>query len=229
MSPSRSSLVLIAACSIGCASAREEPTENNNGPMDAAMSSGSDARLVDAQSLDASGSSTSPDSGPSSGCAFTGVLATWTFTNEAGNQASTAAGSSATGVTATAVQRSAGLTPVSGANSINSSSWPTAATADATKYYTFSVTPPVSCMLAITTLEIDAKASGTGPATASAGTSIDAFAQKTTLSTSAPGTITLNTNPTTNAVEVRVYGYSAGAAGGTLRLQTALTINGSLQ
>jgi hypothetical protein len=223
---SRSTLLLIAACSIGCASAREEPIDN--GPLDAAMS-GSDARLVDAQSPDASGSSTGSDSGPTSGCAFAGVLATWTFTNEAGNQASTAVGSSATGVTATAVQRSAGLTPVSGANSINSSSWPTAATPDLTKYYTFSVTPPAGCMLAITTLAIDAKASGTGPAMASAGTSVDAFAQKTTLSTSAPGTITLNTTPTTNAVEVRVFGYSAGAAGGTLRLQTTLTIDGSIQ
>jgi hypothetical protein len=226
MSPSRSSLVLIATCSIGCASARDDLT--GNGPIDAALGSGSDAQLVDARSPDAGGSSTGGDTG-SSGCAFTGVLATWSFTNESGNQTSTAASSAATGVTATAVQRSAGLTPVTGSSSINSSGWPTVATLDATKYYTFSVTPPASCMLAITTLAIDAKASGTGPAMASAATSADAFTQTTALSTSAPGTITLNTNPTTNTVEVRVYGYDASGAMGTLRLQTALTLSGSLQ
>lgn len=225
-------LLLIAACSIGCATARDP--SNADGEKDASVGgNGSDAAempgMHDAQMLDAGMSSTGTDSGPTSGCAFSGELATWAFTTEAGTQASTASASAATGVTASPLQRAAGLTPVSGQNSINSSGWATAAAADAAKYYTFSITPPANCMIAITTIAIDAKASGTGPSTASAGTSSDAFAQKTTLSTSAPGTITLGTTPTSNAVEVRVYGYSAGSANGTLRLQGTLTVNGSLQ
>jgi hypothetical protein len=215
-----SSLFLIAC--VGCASARDEA----DGKQDAAIG----GSLDDASSLDANGSSAGSDSGTTGGdCAFSGALATWSFTGETGTQASTAASASATGVTASALARSAGLTAVSGLSSINSSNWPTAAQLDATKYYAFSITPPASCMIAITTIEIDAKSSGTGPASAVAATSIDAYTQTTSVSTTAPETITLNTTATASPIEVRVYGFSATGVNGTLRLQQAVTVNGTIQ
>ena len=219
MSLFRSSLLLIAWCA-GCASAREEIA---NDKADAAVGGGSDARDPDA------GQVTGTDSGSTGGCAFSGVLATWTFSGETGNQASTAAASSATGVTASVVQRSATLTAVSGANSINASNWPAAAARDTAKYYTLTITPPATCMVALTTAAIDAKASGTGPASAVVSTSVDAFAQTVAVSTAAAGTVTLSTSPTSNAIELRVYGYAATGTAGTLRLQTTLTINGTIQ
>lgn len=219
MSRCCSSLLLIAC--VGCASARDEA----DAKQDAAVGGSVD----DASSLDASGSSTGTDSGTSGGCAFSGALATWTFTSETGNQASTAASASATGVTASVVARSPGLTAVSGQNSINSSNWPTTAQLDTMKYYTLSITPPASCMVAITTVAIDARASGTGPASAVAATSVDAFVQTTSVSTTAPGTITLDTSPTASPVELRVYGYAATGVNGTLRLQQTLTVNGTIQ
>src|SRR4051812_12191031 len=128
----RSSLLWIVAFGTGCAMARENP----NARVDAAGSGGgSDARGLDGSS--SAGIDAGTDSGGSTGCAFSGALATWTFTTEAGSQASTAASSTSHGVTASGVQRSTGLTAVSGQNSINSSGWPTAATVDTTKYYTF--------------------------------------------------------------------------------------------
>src|SRR5256885_14545683 len=65
---------------------------------------------------DAPSSIHSPDAPPASGCAqaFTGVLATWSLTGAAGNQASSAASSTATGVTAGALTRSAGPAPAPG-------------------------------------------------------------------------------------------------------------------
>ena len=133
----------------------------------------------------------------------------------------------ATGITAGAVQRAAALTAVSGANSINSSSWPTAAQADATKYYALTIAPPSGCMLSLTALAIDAKASGTGPAAAAVATSLDAFAQLVTISTSAASTPAV-TATHGGPIELRVYGYSASAAAGTLRLQGTLSVQGSL-
>src|SRR6185503_5794761 len=66
---------------------------------------------------------------------FNGTLATFDFTNEPGNQTSTAASSTAAGVSAGALARSSALTAVSGASSINASNWTTASKLDATRYY----------------------------------------------------------------------------------------------
>jgi hypothetical protein len=207
-----------------CASAREQPqvadAANDKSRSDAAQHADAAVQPADAKA----------DAPPSGSCAspFTGVLATYSFTGATGNQASTAASATATGMTAGPISRSAGLTAVSGATSINSSNWPLSATLDPTKYYALSVTPPAGCTLSLTSAAIDAKSSSTGPATASVATSADNFAAAVTISTSAPSTPTLAVTNATGAIEIRVYGYSASATAGTLRLQNTLTVSGSL-
>lgn len=171
------------------------------------------------------------DSPPSSGaCAmpFTGTLATWSFTGEAGTQAMTAVTTKANGITAGAVTRATTLTAVSGAGSINSSNWPLTATRDATKHYAFTITPPAGCELLITGAAIDARASGTGPASAQIATSTDGFTAAAMVSTAAAGNVAF-TATANGMIELRVYGYAATATGGTFRLQNMLSVTGELK
>ncbi len=202
---------------VGCASAGEESTSS---PIDAAIK-----RDAAVDSSNGSGSNGSNTSNP---CAFSGVLATYAFAGETGSQTQTVATTMATGVTADPIKRAATVTATSGANSINSTNWSTAAQVDLTKFYTFSITPPSGCTMTISTIAIDVKSSGTGPATGALATSSDNFATFKSVSTGTPSTVTASV--TSNAMlEVRVYGYGASSTGGTMRVQSTLTINGTLQ
>lgn len=205
-------VVVLAA---GCATAGgEERSEGDaNIPADAAV-----AVVVDARA----------DTAPANPCAFTGVLASYAFAGESGNQAQTGAASTATGVTAGAVKRAATLTATSGAASINASGWPTAAQVDLTKFFTFTITPKTGCTMAVTSVAIDVKSSATGPATGALAASSDNFATFKTVSTGTPSTPAL-TVTTTAPLEVRVYGYGASSTSGTMRVQGTLTVNGSMQ
>jgi hypothetical protein len=170
------------------------------------------------------------DSGTSTGsCSFTGALAAYDFTGESGDQTSTTATSTAPGVAAGNVKRAGTLTAVSGADSINASGWATASHADTTKYYTLSVTPPSGCSLDITSISIDTSASGSGPSTGAVATSEDSFGAMTTFTTGATHNNTLSVSGSTSAVEIRIYGYSASSSAGTMRMQSTLTVTGSLK
>ena len=171
-----------------------------------------------------------PDAPPSSGCThtFTGVLATWNLASETGSQTSTAASSTATGVTAGGLTRSSSLTAVSGAGSINSSNWATTSTVDATKYYTFTVSPPSGCKLALSSAAIDVSHSTAGPASGAIATSSDNFANKTSISTGAAATPSLVVAGGTAQLEIRVYGWAATQTTGTMRIQNTLSVSGSL-
>ena len=160
---------------------------------------------------------------------FSGVLATWTFSGDTGSQATTASASSATGMTAGAIARAAGLTSSSGANSMNSTNWGTASTRDTTKYYTVTITPPSGCQLDLSAAAIDAKASGSGPMAAVVATSADTFTQTASMSTSVASTPTLAVTGATGAIELRIYGYAASSASGTMRLQNTLSVTGALR
>lgn len=189
-----------------------------------------DANDDEGELADAPRTSSTPDAPPASSCAqaFTGVLATWTLTGQAGNQASTPASATAPGVTAAALTRSAGLTAVSGADSINASGWPTANMADLTKYYSFAVTPPAGCSLAISSVSIDLARSGTGPALGALATSSDNYAQQILVSTNTASTPSLVASGGTMQLQIRIYGYMASSAAGTLRLENTLSLTGSL-
>jgi hypothetical protein len=165
--------------------------------------------------------------------ATTGVLATWAFAGATGNQASQPAASMATGVTAGELTRSSDLVAESGADSINSSAWPTAATLDVTQgYYTASLTPPAGCTLSLTSASITGRASGSGPANAVVGTSADTFAATTAITVSATDTTStpaLAVSDAAAVIEVRIFGYAATSSSGTFRLDGTLTLSGSLQ
>lgn len=172
-----------------------------------------------------------PDASTSGTCAmpFSGALATWSFSSQPGSQSGTAASATAPGITASALTRSTGLTSASGANSINASHWATSAQRDPTKYYTFTITPPSGCSISLSSLSIDALSSSTGPAAAAVATGADGFTQLAQVSSKAPSTPPLAVNSASGAVEIRIYGYSAGGASGTMRIQNSLVLMGALQ
>ncbi|HEY2367742.1 MAG TPA: hypothetical protein VGH87_15200 [Polyangiaceae bacterium] len=168
------------------------------------------------------------DSGTNTACTFSGTLVTYDFTGEPGNQTSTKATSSATNVTAGAISRATSLTASSGVDSINSSNWTTASKLDTTRYYTFTLTPQSSCTLDVTKLSITTKTSSTGPVNGSIATSDDGFAATTSFTPNTTATASLSVNGATGAVEVRVYGFGASGVGGTMRVDTTLTVSGAL-
>jgi hypothetical protein len=215
-------LVLTVSC-VGCATAIDPRISPGDARPDGLVET-HDAQLVDSMRVDGA----LPD-GNSSGCGFSGVLATWTLTGASGSQASTAASAMAPGVTAGAISRSSGLTAASGTGSINSSNWATGAQPDSMKYYTVSIAAPAACALQVTSLSVDVKASGTGPTKAAFATSADGFAQTGAISTTAPSTPSTSITGTNGSLEIRIYGYSAGGAIGTMRVQNTLSVTGTLQ
>ncbi len=160
---------------------------------------------------------------------FSGALVTFDFTGQAGSEASVTATTTAPGITGGVLARAAGLSAVSGANSINSSGWSTAAMADQTLYYTFSVTPAAGCTLSLASLAIQTTASGTGPAHFDVGTSVDNY---TALSTAYGGTstdtVTLSATAA-GAITIHVFGYAATGSSGTMRVEGTLSLTGSIE
>ena len=165
------------------------------------------------------------------GSGYSGALVTFDLSAQAGNETSVAATTSAKGVTGGALSRSAALTAVSGSGSINASGWATMATADATKYFTFTVTPAAGCTVTLTSLALDVKASSTGPTKGDVATSADAFATHTApaFAGTATPSVTLSGVSGSSAVEIRVYGYGASSSAGTLRIQNTMTLSGKIQ
>jgi hypothetical protein len=170
----------------------------------------------------------SPDTSSGGPCSFTGTIATFTLTGQTGDEASVAGTTSATGVTVGALTRSSALTAVSGTGSINSSGWALTANAGATKYYTFTVTPPTGCALTLTTMALDVKASATGPELGDVATSTDTFATHTaSFAATSTTNVTFSSVSGTAPIEVRIYGYEGLSASGTYRILTTLTVSGS--
>ncbi len=234
-------LVLLSACATGVSDEATGPSEDDDSGVIAAKDAGSSTFGNDAgstptkdsgttQTQDSGGTQTIDAGNNNNGCtSFQGTLASFDFTGEPGNQTSTAPSSSATGVTAGAISRASALTATSGQDSINASAWGTGAKLDTTRYYTFSLTPTAPCTLDVSSLAISTKASGTGPASAAVATSDDKFATTTTFAPNVAATPSVSVNGATGALEIRVYGYDASGTGGTFRVDTTLTVTGSLQ
>lgn len=178
-----------------------------------------------------SGVCTKGGTGPGGHCAMaaSGELASWDLTGQPGTQDATPAATTLAGVTAQPVTRSPSLSPSPGTDSISASNWPTAGQPDPASYYTLSLAAPSGCGLTLSSIMIDVKSSSTGPASAALSTSEDGFVQDLPVSTSAPGQLTLSITSTSGALELRVYGYSAAAATGTMRIQNALSITGAIE
>lgn len=201
----------LAAC------ATAAPSISNEGG-----NSGDDAQRVTTEDA------RSPDDAATSSCSFSGALATWDLSGQTGSEATVVATTMASGVTAGPVTRAAALTATAGSGSINSSNWPSSSALDPTKYYAFTLAPPTGCTIKLSTIAIDAKASGTGPASAVLATNVDAFVTTIPVSTSAASSPTITVTSSTN-LEIRLFGYSASATAGTLRVQNTLTVSGSLE
>ena len=202
----------------------------DGGGMDAdGVESGASDSAMEAGETDAG-----VDAGPvaDGGCAqhgYTGTLVTFDLSAQPGNEASAAATSTASGVSGGAIARAAALTAVGGTGSINASGWPAATSSDNLHYYTFTVTPAGACVLTLSSLALDVKASAAdGPKMVAVGTSADGFTARATLSGTATANVPLAGATGQGTLEVRIYGYSAPAAGGTLRVQNTLTVSGSL-
>jgi hypothetical protein len=239
-----SHLFVLLALSSGCATAAidddvapEQPGDDaaaaphadagSSTAKDAGFSLGNDSGGTTTEDA---GNTVSDSGNTNNGCtSFQGTLATFDFTGEPGNQTSTAPTSTASGVTAGAISRASSLTATSGQDSINASAWATTTKLDTSRYYTFTLTPSSPCTLDVSSLSITTKASSTGPASAAVATSDDAFAKTTTFAPNVTATPALSVNGATGAVEIRVYGYDASGAGGTMRVDTTLTVAGSLQ
>jgi len=229
----RCSVLFLAACATA---GGQQPGANSNGPgpdAGSAAAPGHDAAVdpdatVEPDAAPHPDAAVTPDA-PTNPCAYSGVLASWSLAGAPGSQGSTPAASSAPGVTATSLTRAATLTAVSGTGSMNSSNWPTAAQLDPTKYYTVSITPPSGCTMSVSSIALDMKASSTGPASAAVATSTDSFAQTTAASPNAVSSPALTVIGATGAVEIRIFGYGATGATGTMRVQNTLQVSGSLQ
>jgi len=221
--------MLLSACAVG--GSADDTTPEDSGVVKDSGVPPKDASSQDASAQDSSAQDVAAFDAPiqetGNGCAFSGVLATYDFTGELGNQVSTPAKSTAPNVTAVAISRASVLTATAGADSLNSSNWATAANVNTNKYVTFSVAPTGSCTLDITQVSIATKSSGTGPTKVALATSVDAFAAMTTLTPNATSTPSLSITGATSAVEIRVYGWAASGAGGTMRVDTTLTVSGS--
>ena len=154
------------------------------------------------------------DSGSTCPSVINGTLATFDFAGALGTQASTPAKTMATGITA-------------GAISLNSTNWATGAL-DKARYVTFVITPDPKCTLDITSVTIDTLSSKTGPVAGDIGTDNDNFATTTAFVPGGSNVVKLSVNAATKAVEVRVYGHGGSSLGGTMRVQTILTVTGAL-
>lgn len=167
------------------------------------------------------------DSGSTCPSVMTGTLATFDFAGAIGTQASTPAKTMAPGITAGAISRSKVLVAAPGANSLNSVNWATGAL-DKTRYVTFTITPDPKCTLDITSVTIDTLSSKTGPTAGDIGTDNDNFAKTAAFVPGGSNVVKLSVNAATKVVEVRVYGHGASSIGGTMRVQTILTVTGAL-
>lgn len=224
-------------------SAMNDSSDGDAAPTDASAPDADDASSLDSGNADAdaspdagadAGTDAGPDAGSDTGitCAshgYSGALVTFGLSGQPGSESSAPATSTAAGVSSSALARSPAITPVSGSGSINSSNWATGSAADATRYYTFTVTPASGCSVTLSSLALDVRASGTGPQDGDVATGVDGFATHSApfAGTSTP-TVSLSASGS-GGIEVRIYGYGAGGSAGTLRIQNTMTLSGSIQ
>jgi hypothetical protein len=210
----------------------EAGQDAGNDVEDAGSETGTDATTFDASDGGADASDASADAPveADAGCpdTITGTLAIYDLSSLSGISTSAPATSTATGITAAAITRSSILKPESASGAINSSNW-SLGTLDSTRYYTFTITPPAMCTMAITGVYLDTASSLTGPANGDVATSADSFTSTSSFTPGSAGTVTVSVTGAMGAIEVRVYGYNATASGGTMRIENTMTVSGSLK
>jgi hypothetical protein len=159
-----------------------------------------------------------------------GSLGNYATLGLSGVTASVVPSNVAANVTFSNLTRGPGLTAVSAADAFNSSAWSTSSTfqSGSDDYYEFTITPNSCYRFSAAEVRIGLQTTATGPNKAELRSSLDSYGSTigsvlgitTTLTTF---TINLSSNPGlqnhSSAVTFRIYGYSASAATGTLRIQ----------
>ncbi len=230
------SILVLAGCAVGSTSGTNDFSVDGTAP---AVDAGPDTSVHydtpagdDDDDTPTDGGTTidsGKDSGkPTSACSFSGSLVTFDLASLSGVTTQAPATNTATGITATALKRT-GVTATSVSGGFNSSAWPTGAL-DTSKYLSFTLTAPSGCAVTASSVSVILESSNTGPSSASLATSSDSYASKKS-ATTAGATSNVNVNVEVTAgdtLEVRIYGYSASAAGGTMRASNSIVVNGSI-
>lgn len=167
-----------------------------------------------------------PDSSTCSAVS-TSLSVTWDLSGQDGAETAVA-GSASSGLTTGLLARSSDLVAATGTGSINSTGFPIGTSLDPTVgYYTFTVAPAPGCTLVLSNASIDTQTSAEGPAAVVLATSVDGFAQVTSLTPTSVNTPTLAVSAATE-IEVRVFGYAATTTTGSMRIENTLTLVGAL-
>jgi autotransporter-associated beta strand protein len=123
----------------------------------------------------------------------------------------------ASNITVSGIGRGGGVTGSAAANRYNATSWDTVAI-DLTAYFTFTLTPTSGFEIDFNSFVYTGQASGTGPTSFAFRSSVDGFAANIGTPNASGTTISLSGasyQSITSAIEFRLYGWGASAAGGT--------------
>jgi len=151
-------------------------------------------------------------------------LLTFEFSALAGNEVTANSNTNATGVLSSVISRGTGVAAGNNAGRFNSNGWTTSAVIiDPDDYVEFTITPDAGYTLDITDIEVLHQRSATGPLSFVMRTSLDAYAADATnvfvggdVTSTQTATFTfISAINTSSAVTIRLYAYSAEAAGGT--------------
>ncbi|MBC6697888.1 Calx-beta domain-containing protein [Hymenobacter puniceus] len=158
-------------------------------------------------------------------------LATYSFTNATGDEATLPADAQPINASFSPMSRGAGVTPSAGAGSISATGWSLAAL-DATDYFAFTVQPATGFQVRLDSLVLDERRSGTGIRDWSVRSSVDNFATDL-ITVNVPDDTNTRINKKvalpasfaarTGAVEFRIYGYNSEAIAGSWRIDNVRT------
>jgi cysteine-rich repeat protein len=175
---------------------------------------------------------TADHDGCSAACTFE-LVTRFAFAGAAGTEATFAADVVDPELTATPVMsRGAGLTPSVAAEAFSASAWTTGAAIDPDDFYSFTVTPHAGATMQLVGLQLDERRSATGIRGWSVRSSLDGFASDLG-GVAVPDDVLFRTETVplpaqfrdlTTAVEFRIFGFQAEAAGGTWRLDNVLLL-----
>jgi len=150
-------------------------------------------------------------------------LLTFEFSALAGSEVTANSNTNATGVLSSVISRGTGVAAAANGGRFNSTGWTMTSSIDPDDYVEFTITPDAGYTLNITDIVVLHQRSGTGPMNFVMRTSLDAYAADATnifagtdVTTTQNATFTFTSAiNTTSAVTIRLYAYSAEAAGGS--------------
>ncbi len=150
-------------------------------------------------------------------------LLTFEFSALGGAEVTANSNTNATGVLSSVISRGTGVAAAANGGRFNSTGWTTGAAIDPDDYVEFTITPDAGYTLNITDIVVLHQRSGTGPLNFVMRTSLDTYAADATnvfagtdVTTTQTATFTFTSAiNTSSAVTIRLYAYSAEAAGGT--------------